>query len=69
MPSGLDVVGLGVDGGQELVGVHGRGQSGPGASATAQEGATGHSEDASSPADEHGPTKLEAAKRNRCTHI
>lgn len=64
----LDIVGLGVGGSDEMVASSGVGRLGPRASSAAQERAAGHSEEATSPADEHCFTKLYAAKKTD-THI
>lgn len=61
----LDVVGLGVAGGEEVVCTYGLGRMGPRAPPTAQESPTGHSEQAAGPADKHCLTKLEAAEKHR----
>lgn len=47
-------------GGEELVGADGAIRLRPRASPTAQEGTASHSEEATSPADKHGLTKLKA---------
>lgn len=53
----LDVVGLRVGGGEEVVGADGA-RLGPRASPTAQEGTASHGEEAAGPADKHGFTEL-----------